>query len=89
MKINGFEITHDGKQTVTVLKGGVQPELFEQEVAAARVLLSRFHTSRPGSVWGCDGIGYGIQQQRGVVRICKSGVGPVIFKHGLAKEGYE
>lgn len=57
---------------------------FDDILYAARELLRLFRSSRCGSTWGCDGVGYGIQKKHRQVRIHKSSVGPRNFQKGLA-----
>jgi len=78
----GFSITHD-ESVVNVSKPNIAAEDFDRELQEAHTILSRFIMSRPGSVWGCDGIGYSIQKELGAVVVKKSGVGPRKFAEGL------
>jgi hypothetical protein len=45
---------------------------------------SFFKQTKPGRVWGCDGVGYDIQKLIGMVRINKSGVEAHSFQKGIA-----
>lgn len=81
-QISGFEVTW-ADHVVTVRKAGVPPDRFDFELAEAHSILRSFRMSKPGSVWGCDGIGYSIQKRLGVVSVKKSGVGPLKFKQGV------
>lgn len=83
MMYEGFEISHDGSSTVTVRKSNVSLENFHNEVVQGRRILRVFRQSRPGSEWGCDGVGFEIQRKAGDVRINKSGVGIRKFQAGL------
>lgn len=73
---DGFTVRYDGQSIVTVRQQGVSPEAFDLQLRRAHEVLRRFDMSKPGSVWGCDGIGYAAQQRRGEVLVHKSGVGP-------------
>lgn len=84
VKIGAFTVTHDGASIVTVRKDSIKPEVFQAEVLEARLIASRFERSKPGSMWGCDGVGYEVQKNLGVVEIKNSGVGPRKFRQGVA-----
>lgn len=79
-RFNGFTVHHDGG-TVIVTKTGVTPDQFDAQLAQAHRIVAAF-PSRLHNVWGCDGIGYGIQRNRGEVRVCVSTVGPRQFRKG-------
>lgn len=46
-------------------------------------LMCKFKMSSPGSTWGCDGIGYALEKERGIAFRHKGGVGPINYKKGL------
>lgn len=76
-------ISYDGTGIVTA-RYHVQPgEDFDEAVMACTEVVKRFKRSRPGSIWGCDGIGYYCQQKIGVAEVHNSGVGLRKFKEGL------
>ena len=83
MNYQGFTIEHRNN-VVYVVKSGVSRDTFADEVDKAHDILSHFRMSQPGSVWGCDGVGFEMQARQGVVEVKKSGVGPRKFKAGLA-----
>ena len=78
-----FTITyHDNIVTVTrAVKDGSQ---FAAAVTHAVDVLRFFKQTKPGRVWGCDGVGYDIQKRIGMVRINKSGVDAHSFQKGIA-----
>ena len=57
---------------------------FDDSLHMAHHVLSHFSRSKPGTTWGCDGVGYGIQKAAGHVLVNKSGVGPRKYEEGLA-----
>lgn len=77
---NGFMVQHDGG-TVIVSKANVPPSQFDAELYTAQRILAAF-PSRLHNVWGCDGVGYTVQRNRGEVRVCLSTVGPRQFRKG-------
>jgi len=79
---DGFSISYTPEShTVTVSKS-VNSD-FDAQLSKARALLGFFKATKPGSTWGCDGVGYGIQKKLGVVRVNKSGIGINNFQKGL------
>ncbi len=81
---NGLSVTYDGRSTVTVSKRNVSEDEFNDTLSQARTVLSQFDRSKPGSDWGCEGVGYLAQQDLGIVEVHRSGVGPRKFRQGLA-----
>lgn len=81
--LTGFKVSYERGSVVTFSKDNVPPERFDAELQAARGLIAEFRQSKPGSTWGCDGIGYDIQKKRGEVRVMRSGVGPRKFEAGV------
>jgi hypothetical protein len=77
---DGFKITYNN-YVVTVTRPA--NDNFDGALRVAHSLLNYFKATRPGSTWGCDGVGYGIQKRIGLVRVNKSGVGPKNFEKGL------
>lgn len=77
-----MEITYDGHSVVTVTHHCESVGEFDVALEEAQHILRRFKQNKPGSEWGCDGIGYIIQKKAGLVRVHKSGVGPKKFKEG-------
>jgi hypothetical protein len=72
---NRFTITYDpDSYTVTVTKQVKVYDNFDNELAVGHELLRYFQHTKPGRVWGCDGVGYDILRRIGMVRINKSGV---------------
>jgi hypothetical protein len=87
----GFAITYDGKSIVTVSKSCLGSDMvaFQAQVDNAYDIVACFSRSKPGSTWGCDGVGLYAQAQRGLVEVHKSGVGPRKFREGfIALTGY-
>lgn len=80
-KYTNFSVTYRGN-VVQVFKNGVSPENFDKELSEAHNILRLFHQSKPGSIWGCDGVDYAIQKAYGVIKVNKSGVGPRKFQEG-------
>ena len=79
MDYNGFSISYDGSSVVSIYKRGVSAENYDNEVSAAFSLRSKFSRSKAGSDWGCDGVGYAINQSNGLIDVKRSGVGPRKF----------
>ena len=82
--INGYTVGYDGHSVVTIFKMVACEEAFSAGVQTAHDILEQFPRSKPGSTWGCDGVGYEIQKTRLVVDVKKSGVGPRMYKAALA-----
>lgn len=75
---DGFMIGYDGRSIVTVSQSNVSTDaaVFAHRVDKAYSLLAQFERSKPGSAWGCDGVGFECQRRIGQVAVMKSGVGP-------------
>jgi hypothetical protein len=76
-------LTYDGKSIVTVEEQNVPDESFSDRLAVANEIMLYFRQTRPGSTWGCDGVGYEIQKKLHHIVVHKSGVGSRIFKSAL------
>lgn len=72
---------------VTVSATSHDDKDFDDKLHKAHHILSHFHRSSPGSIWGCDGIGYMVQKGVGEVLVNKSGVGPRKYQQGLREAG--
>ena len=65
-----FTITYDpDSYTVTVTKQVKVYDNFDSELAVGHELLRYFQQTKPGRVWGCDGVSYDILRRIGIVRI--------------------
>lgn len=84
-KANGriFSISYDGQSIVTIRQEDDGD--FDEALSMTSMLLSYFHMSKPGSIWGCDGVGYMVEKQHGKAFQKKSGVGKIKFQQGLEK----
>lgn len=80
--IDGFYISYTNG-VVTIEKHVSSEDEFDKCLDRAFELLYFFKRSRPGSDWGCDGIGYHIQKKALHVKIHRSGVGPRNFQKCL------
>ena len=78
-----FSINHDGQSVVTVRQE--DDGSFDDALSMSSALLSFFHQSKPGNIWGCDGIGYVIEKEHGKAFQHKSGVGKIKYQQGLDK----
>jgi len=78
-----FSISYDGQSVVTVRQDDDGD--FDDALSKTSVILSFFHMSKPGNIWGCDGIGYIAEKERGKAFQHKSGVGRIKFQQGLDK----
>ena len=76
-----FEVDYDGRSIVTVSPTEVKD--FDMDLRDCDHIIYSFHESRPGSVWGCDGVGYAIEKAHGRAYRNRSGIGPINFKRGL------
>jgi hypothetical protein len=77
-----FIISYNSESdTVTVTKS--VKDSFDATLATARTLLAYFPKTRVGKDSGCDSLGYSIQKRIGVVRVNRSGVGPIRFREGV------
>lgn len=83
IKIGLFSVHYDGKSVVTAFADVIGRWTFEDVLGEGQRVRDHFK-SRGGTDWGCDGVGYGCQKAVGQVRLCRSGVGPVNFKRGIA-----
>lgn len=73
-------ITYDGKSVVTATIRCECEEQFADAVIACQTALAKYKRTKPGSDWGCDGIGYHCQRKL-LMAVChRSGVGPRSFK---------
>lgn len=79
----GFTITHQ-ENVVTVTKTSVHEGDFDRQYEDARAILGSFPSSNT-NIWGTDGVGYMINKKQGLVRVCKSTVGPRQFRAGLVR----
>ena len=79
-----FIISYNSESdTVTVTKSVKDGQSFDATLATARSLLACFPKTRVGKDSGCDSLGYSIQKRIGVVRVNRSGVGPIRFEKAL------
>lgn len=79
---DGFHVSYTPEShTVTVTRS--VKDNFDGALNVAHRLLGYFKATKPGSTWGCDGIGYSIQKKIGVVRVNKSGITLNNFQKGL------
>ena len=79
-----FIISYNAESdTVTVTKSVKDGHSFDAALATGRSLLAYFHKTRVGKDSGCDSLGYSIQKRIGVVRVNRSGVGPIKFREGV------
>ncbi len=81
VKARLFSIEHDGQSVVTVTQKDKGD--FDEALSIIGDILSCFRMSKPGSTWGCDGIGYVCEKQRGIAFRNKSGIGKRKFAQGL------
>ena len=81
-KLTDLTLRYDGQSVVTVSKD-TAADLFDHWLKRAHEVLNHFPANKPGSRWGCDGIGYSIQKRLGQVTVHQSGVGPKRFKECL------
>ena len=85
-KVDGlYEVNYNGEiltVTRTIPQEGIDPsaysQVFASAVDAAYAICAKFRMTRPGSTWGCDGVGFHAQMKSGQVRVMRSGVGPRI-----------
>ena len=75
-------ITYDGRSIVTATQVVKPGEDFDSAIEACDAAIRKFKRSKPGSDWGCDGVGYYCQQKQGCAVRHRSGVGPRNFKKG-------
>ena len=68
---------------VVTLDHGIQGQ-FDAMLDKAHHVLNHFRQNKPGSVWGCDGVGYVAQKNQGLVQVHKSGVGSKKWHQGCA-----
>ena len=79
-----FIISYNSESdTVTVTKSVKDEHSFDATLATARSLLAYFPKTRVGKNSGCDSLRYSIQKRIGVVRVNRSGVGPIIASANL------
>ena len=79
-----FIISYNSESdTVTVTKSVKDGHSFDATLATARSLLACFPKTRVGKDSGCDSLGYSIQKRIGIVRVNRSGVGPIRFREGV------
>jgi hypothetical protein len=79
-----FIISYNSESdTVTVTKSVKDGHSFDAALATGRSLLAYFHKTRVGKDSGCDSLGYSILKRIGVVRVNRSGVGPIRFREGV------
>ena len=78
-----FSIEHDGQSIVRVRQ--TDDGDFDEALSITGDILSCFRMSKPGSIWGCDGIGYVVEKQHGRAFQNKSGVGRIKYQQGLEK----
>ena len=83
IKARLFSIEHDGQSIVRVRQEDDGD--FDEALSICSDILSCFRQSKPGSTWGCDGIGYVIEKQHGRAFQNKSGVGKIKYQQGLEK----
>jgi len=83
IKARLFSIEHDGQSVVTVRQ--MDKGDFDDALSIIGDILSCFRMSKPGSIWGCDGIGYVVQKEHGIAFQKKSGVGRIKYQQGLEK----
>jgi hypothetical protein len=79
LRIGKIELSHNGTETVRAFARADTPEEFDALLETAQDILRGFHSSGPGSMWGCDGIGYVVQRQKLLVDVKRSGIGPRVF----------
>lgn len=82
VNLNKPSITYDGRSVVTATYY-VQPgDDFDDALAACLGAVGKFDRSKPGSTWGCDGVGYFAQKREGRICVHNSGVGPRKYSQG-------
>ena len=86
IKARLFSIEHDGQSVVTVRQ--IDNGDFDKALSIISDILGCFRQSKPGSMWGCDGIGYAVNKQQGIAFQKKSGVGRIKYQQGLEKVKY-
>lgn len=82
--VGPFEVSYDGVSVVTLWGTASSPEHFDNLLNQGHTARLHFRQTKPGSDWGCDGVGYMVQKCLLRVQICRSGVGPVSFREGLS-----
>ena len=80
-----FKVEYDGKSMITVSPTVLGD--FDGDLWDCNHIINEFQMSKPGSVWGCDGVGYAIEKAHGRAYRNKSGVGPRKFQQGLKALG--
>jgi hypothetical protein len=83
-KVGLFTLRYDGHSVVTLSATATDSINFNNLLSSGDALRSQFRPTRPGSDWGCDGVGYGAQKAVLQVVLHRSGVGPVNFRRALA-----
>ncbi len=81
--IKALWVEYDGNSIVTICQSD-DVQRFDEALGNINTILQSFHQTKPGSVWGCDGVGYAIEKRRGNAFRKKSGVGPIAFRRGVA-----
>lgn len=82
VRVGRFTVAHSGS-VVTISASASTAEEFDEMLAEANRLRFNFARSQPGSDWGCDGVGYGVQRRLLRVEVHRSGVGPRKFVQGV------
>ncbi len=83
IKARLFSIDYDGHSVVSVFQKDNGD--FDKALDIIDDILGCFRMSKPGSIWGCDGIGYLAQKDAGIAFRKKSGVGRIKYQQGLEK----
>lgn len=85
LTVNGrrFVVGYDGQSVVSARQTDTGD--FDEALSLIDGILSKFHRSRQGSEWGCDGVGYVVEKQHGVAFRHKSGVGRIKFQQGIGE----
>lgn len=84
MTVGLFEVTYDGSSVVTLRATASDPVGWVDLLGEALAFRGHFTQSKPGSDWGCDGVGHEVQKRLLEVVVRRSGVGPMHFHRGVA-----
>lgn len=87
-----LDVTYDGSSVVTIRAQALalptanwtatDETSWTELLAEGYKLLAYFKATRPGSDWGCDGVGYNVQKRLGEVLLHRSGISPGNFRTG-------
>ena len=73
-------ISYDGKSVVSIYYNVPDGVDFDDALAVCESIRAKYRRTKPGSDWGCDGIGYVIQKGKRQIVLHRSGVGSRSYK---------